>query len=802
MLIRLPSRVRCTVLIALALPVMAMPRAAAAQATITPESVSDEHVQKAIAAIVEELYARKHETRFWEPADWPQGISKRQVGGYTALIALALTHAGESYQNPRLSDAIDFMAQYDMVGTYAITMRAALWARLPDKYLPNLEQDVMWLLQGFNERTGCWDYAQDYTLTYWDNSIRQFGALALWEAAKRGGRIPEKVWQRIEAELLQTQLENGAWSYREERPNSGSMTTAGLATLFITQDYLHADEALRIEGRRGAHEKAIERGMTWLDQNFSATENPGTYQYYYYYMYGVERVGLASGYKFFGGHDWFRAGAAEIINRLCLWDPKQRTMTVHKKVGGKGNASAVKEEYLGFGLLFLSRGRVPVALNKLRSPDLAWNNRPRDAANLAGWISRKSEQPVNWQIVDLEQSPEQWLDAPILYLASHEPLAAVEQADIDARSYVREMRDYDKHRASGEIAPDAAPPVALNLPLADKLKRYLDLGGLLLAMNETNARRFAGDIETLGQLMYPQYEWRELPEDHWVFRIHEPVPRRQPPLMGLSNGVRELIILSPTGDLPRTLQGRDEKKDTHFQALSNLYFYASEMDRPRPRLADHAWPAVEGEKTTMSASIVRAMHASNWNAEPLALDLLARKLARRRGMAVTVVEHALAMIDQVQPRPDLVFISGVQRHAFTEAERAAIRSYIDAGGTILFETAGGRGEFTLSAEEMATTLFGAEIQATLHTPIITGQGLEGAADLTRIDFRPYSLIEAFGARETTPRLRCMMIDDRPAVLFSREDISQALLDQPVWGVSGYMPDAAVDLMGNIIQFAK
>jgi hypothetical protein len=204
----------------------------------------------------------------------------------------------------------------------------------------------------------------------------------------------------------------------------------------------------------------------------------------------------------------------------------------------------------------------------------------------------------------------------------------------------------------------------------------------------------------------------------------------------------------------------------------------------------------------MSASIVRAMHASNWNAEPLALDLLARKLARRRGMAVTVVEHALAMIDQVQPRPDLVFISGVQRHAFTEAERAAIRSYIDAGGTILFETAGGRGEFTLSAEEMATTLFGAEIQATLHTPIITGQGLEGAADLTRIDFRPYSLIEAFGARETTPRLRCMMIDDRPAVLFSREDISQALLDQPVWGVSGYMPDAAVDLMGNIIQFAK
>jgi hypothetical protein len=40
------------------------------------------------------------------------------------------------------------------------------------------------------------------------------------------------------------------------------------------------------------------------------------------------------------------------------------------------------------------------------------------------------------------------------------------------------------------------------------------------------------------------------------------------------------------------------------------------------------------------------------------------------------------------------------------------------------------------------------------------------------------------------------------VLFSREDLSNALLDQPVWGVSGYAPGSAVELMGNIIQFAK
>ena len=108
------------------------------------------------------------------------------VRGYTALTVLALLTAGQTYQDPRLRDAVDFLADFGMEGTYAVSLRAGVWARLPRKYATNLSKDTQWLLDGFSDQAGGWDYVQDPRTGYRDNSIRQFGALALWEAAKRG----------------------------------------------------------------------------------------------------------------------------------------------------------------------------------------------------------------------------------------------------------------------------------------------------------------------------------------------------------------------------------------------------------------------------------------------------------------------------------------------------------------------------------------------------------------------------------------------------------------------------------------
>ena len=71
-------------------------------------------------------------------------------------------------------------------------------------------------------------------------------------------------------------------------------------------------------------------------------------------------------------------------------------------------------------LLFLSRGRHPIFMNKLKF-DGHWSNRPHDLANLTKFAKRETERQLNWQVVPIDHDWRDWGDAPILYIASHEP---------------------------------------------------------------------------------------------------------------------------------------------------------------------------------------------------------------------------------------------------------------------------------------------------------------------------------------------------------------------------------------------
>jgi hypothetical protein len=101
---------------------------------------------------------------------------------------------------------------------------------------------------------------------------------------------------------------------------------------------------------------------------------------------------------------------------------------------------------------------------------------------------------------------------------------------------------------------------------------------------------------------------------------------------------------------------------------------------------------------------------------------------------------------------------------------------------------------------MAVEMFRRPIRPLLRHPMITGQSAPGAADLRGVEYRPYSF-DLFGTREIRPRLRGMEVGGAVRLLFSREDLTHALLDQPCWGVSGYSPASARQLAGNIIQHA-
>ena len=721
---------------------------------IDPATLTDATVQAAVRAIVEELYRLQAPPHDWDPPSWnPDRDGQRsQAGGYTPLVVLALLHAGESYQHPRLREVIDRLAKARLVGTYAVAVRAHVWAMLPGPFTNLLTEDAQWLTGSFRQELGGWSYEQPSRSGRYDNSLAQYGGLALWEAAKRGIPVADRYWQCLEQRFVDNQLPDGGWNYRANHPVTGSMTAAGLTTLFITQDLLHARDALNLDDRpQRPYEQAIERGLQWMDEHFSVAGNPGKDTHFFYYLYGVERVGLASGYATFGQSDWFRAGSAAIIDRLCSVDWETGAVSVRR-------GSAVKVRQLAFALLFLSRGRVPVAINKLMVPGAAWNNRPRDVANLTQWIGRETETALNWQIVSFDDDPETWLDAPVLYLASDE---------------------------------------AMPWPDIGKLKRYLDLGGLLLAVNEGRGSAFRRSIEEAGRVMYPDYRWTVLPGDHWAYTLVFTARGKRPRLRALSNGVRELVILAPGPDLAAVFQARNETQQAVWTTAAHVYLHASEMNRPRPRL-DRAGPSASPvEGAPKNVTIVRASYDGNWNPEPLALEVFADVAG---DLDVSVSNHPLAGLAALEFRPDLVVVCGIEGHAFTADEQVAIKDYVDGGGVILFETPGGRHDFTREAETMAESLFGSTAQRLLDTRIVTGDGLDGAARLSTISYRPYAQ-QVFAAPETTPRLRGLVVDGHARVLFSRQDISQALLDQPCWGVAGYSPASARELMGNILRHA-
>ncbi len=777
-----------------------------AQSQSAVSSLTDTQIQKAIDALVAELYERKNPNRFWEPEKPLPGDSTRQRGGYTALTVLALLTSGQTYQDPKLRDAIDYLSTFSMEGTYAVSLRTGVWARLPQKFRDKLTADAQWLLDGFSENVGGWDYDSNPRTNRKDNSIRQFGALGLWEAAKRGLKIERRYWQKLEDAYLDLQTPSGGWNYTGEGPPTGSMTAAGLATLFITQDFLHATDQMRLGAESASrHQKGIDAGLKWMEENFSPTENPGRNVHYYYYLYGVERVGLASGYRYFGKHDWYREGAAELIRRLLTWNESKNAYVVNATTAGDGRAAKIRTDDLAFALMFFSRGRVPLAMNKLEVASYSWNNRPRDVANLTRWIAENSESDLNWQIVDFATDPSEWLDAPVLYFASHEALPWLKDVKLDVQSFVAQSREFMRRRAAGQSESDAKSPERLEISQLEKLKRYLDSGGLLLVVNEGAGHQFADSIEKAGVMMYPQYEWRNIPDDHWAYTIHTPVKNHKPALRGLSNGVRDLILVVPANDVSETFQKNDSKQAGEFHVATNIYFAASEMNRPHPRLADRATASTSLPSPTTqpqpSLTIVHALHEDNWNPEPQALLSFSRWMATR-GVDIRIIDSPLVAIHQIKPPPALVVVNGITEHKFSDGERNALRQYLEGGGVAFFETPGGLGNFTASAEQMATELFHKPLTSLLRHKIITGEGLPMAVNAAKAEYRPFAF-QNFGTREITPRLRGMIAKDGGEVqlLFSREDLSHALLDQPCWGVSGYTTQSARELLCNIAQFA-
>lgn len=774
--------------------VLCLGSTALGQAAKPGESFSDEQVSAAIKKGVEYLLKSQG-----ADGSWPGHGGDKYPIGPSAIATYALLES-EIYSpgDPRIKKALDWLAKRQAPGrlvtgignagkntpqqnslsayctkTYELGLRAnafhaAIRRGLSD-YRKYLRNDVAHLILSTKDGSYGYDcYANGQSAG--DNSNSQYGVLGVWAGAQADEEIPRAYWYKVLKHWLACQGGDGGWSYRVGA-SSQTMTTAGLASMFLCYDNLLYDGFVKCDMGEKAQQilRPLNRGLEWMDKNFGGSGSRGIGNSYYL-LYGVERVGLASGYKYFGKMDWYKAGANTLL----------------KSQGGDGSwpggyGPVVNTSY---ALLFLVRGRHAILFNKLEF-DGDWNNRPRDMAQLSRWIGKKFEEStVNWQIVNMKVSPEEWLDAPILYLsASTEP------------------KFTDKQIAA--------------------IARYVHMGGTIMSCTECDGQGFKKGIREVYAKMFPKYKLEPVPQDHQFFTINFKLDSRAKSYMNLQmihNGVRPLVIHSDR-DLPKSWQLRLDATDKYaFQGPANIAFYVTDKAVANKTLAARGavtWPTetkytpVKEVKLALLSYTNAEGKEGNCNPEPLAWERFTRLMGEKHKIKVTVTEP-ISIAKLAGSGANVAILAGTDRIVATDDEIKALQTFVAGGGLLYMEAIGGAwanrnaSAFAESGEALATKVaLGlpdtvATVKRlrrlTLDSPLYAQKGIE----IKDVKLRRFT--KDIGLKDSRPMIRGVLNEKSlPVILFSTEDLTAALVGYACYEVHGYTSESAFELMRNIVS---
>jgi hypothetical protein len=514
------------------------------------------------------------------------------------------------------------------------------------------------------------------------------------------------------------------------------MTLAGVASLFVTHDYLDARRLGDAVGRQ-PFSKPLALGLSYLEAGDNSS-NLKTGTFFGYTLYGLERVGLASGFKYFGRHDWYREQATALLR-------------AQHEDGSWGNTIET-----AYRLLFLARGRHPIVMNKLRYEG-PWANRPRDVANLARFGSRELERPLNWQVVPIDHDWTDWTDAPILYISTHKPVSF----------------------GPREI---------------DRIRNYVEAGGLLFTQADGSLPEANAWAEQFAKQLFPAYPMADVPPDHELFSILYKVTDH-PPLRYVTNGSRILMLHSPT-DISHAWQLRQDKKSRNlFELGMNLFLYASGKADLRNRISS---PVIfpPGPPGGGRVTVARVKYDGNWDPEPAAWTRFGRYFQRETDVAVDTAPTEFAKLDPKTAR--FVHWTGTARVAPSDADLQALRKFVEGGGVLLVEPTGGRAEFYDSARAALLKAFpDTPPQRVPATDALLNQSGPAMDDLGTPRTRTY--VKSKGVRNTRLEL---LSAGRGKVLLAPLDLTTGLLGCNTWGVLGYTPEYSLKLMKNILLWAE
>jgi hypothetical protein len=780
---------------------LALATAVAAATALLPArapAATPAEIQSAIDKGIKVLYAAQKPDGSWEYAPKRDDKAKPtsqlggQWGGKTALITYALIAAGEDVHSPKLAAAIDWLKKADVIGVYPLGLRCQVWLLMPEtpETRKLVQTDADQLSKAFNntaKQKTSFTYAYLTTkrdMTVVDHTASQFGVLGMWAAEQlRPESVSNAYWTQVDARWLHDQQGDGGWLYADKAGAKGfkagtqtAMTAAGIASLYITQDYVGPGQAAKCTGNiTGPVAAAIDKGLAYMAQHqaewapdkaaftFATTkaESSKFESYSCYTLYGLERIGVASGLKYIGTTDWYQYGAD--------WCVKHQG-----KTGGWTTASDT--DNTAFALLFLALGRAPVLVDKVQYDDADgpnagkpghWNERPRDIANLVRWAGRQAERDLNWQVTNLKVPEAELHDAPFLYLAGNQTL---------------------------RLAADQK----------QRLKQFCNHGGIILfnadcgpGVGSAGQNPFIPSVVALARELYPDYEFRDLPTSSPVFTEQFPPSRWKKPITvrALSNGVRELMFLLPDDPAKawQLHQSVGAGKEEGFQALQDIFLYGTDKKAPNVKGVPFLIEPDPKVTATRTIKVGRVKYAGNWDPEPGGWDRLSAVLhnGNQTDLDVKTVELGKGQVKSAGFQ--VLHLTGTTPVKLSAAQLSELKGFVDTGGTLVVDAAGGSSVFAQSVELMLEGLY----PRGLTDPLPATDAVFNRFDPNLVvRYRPYARQLLGGLKQ--PELKAIQIRHRPAVYYSRQDLSAGLVGEDVDGIVGYDPATATAIMAGII----
>ena len=765
--------------------------------------------------------------------DGSWGTNGDQIVGYTALNAMALLSSGTLPQEQSIQRALAFLRQnpLEKIGgnwrVYCISLQTMVYCLAdPERDKLLIRKNIDWLqsIQVKNgDNQGGWGYGNESRDTgYADVSNSQFAVLALYEAERVGVTCAPAVWKDTK-HYWENMQSGGQWGYRGPSGVYGSRTCAGIASLLIASGMSDqggtAVNGENIECCLDANATSatiIQQGLNWLGREFSPAVNPRAGGlYFFYYMYGVERVGRMTGHRFFGQRDWYREGTKVLMNRAQF--------TASWQGGGEDELLATP-----FALLFLSKGRRPLLLSKIQYEidDGSWNIHPQDINQLTHFVEKRWKMDLTWQTVHWEQATvEDLLQSPVLFLCGNKnPLPR------------------DRDRADR---------------IVEKLRQYLDQGGFIFAEAYGDDESFDDGFRSLMRRVLPEeeYELRLLDQDHPVWSAEVVVtPSQIRPIEGVDFGCQTSVIYCPPVRKEAKIVDTNSQTPAVYQPVAQRNTRSIAQYRPSlsclweiARLVDRGDPYAKSvqdqidaglaigvnvlayatdrelktkleqyEKVKMEPKMQEAIHrgfisvgllqhGGGSNCAPRAIPRLMEAAVSKYGMPVSVeVEKIPLTVSNLSDYP-ILFMHGRNVFRFSSAEREILRKYVDRGGFLFVNSICASVAFTKSFEEEMKLIFPDEPLVLIPTDDPLYCEDYGGKNIEKVQLRtsertPGRKIEVT-TRELPPELSGIRREGRLGVIFSPYDISCALEKLNAMECKGYSQESALDVGINALLYA-